>query len=353
MGVNGVTTYVNNVIRNWDGDTRCYCGLLARVETKERGGHCIYRCPKGICDPDSCGFILRLPSDKSNAISRQHQPVVKGCEAATNPGTERTVFNTNRALDEGRSIVDNSSGSLREEVNLAAEHSTKNQRPDKNSVDSCTIQESLAEERDAVLQDGVSKQTSNLNAPSKRSREPIDGASDLSERANSTISMKFCLRCDGKGHWGKECQVAAEPVTILQPAAEKQKEAGPFEDKSTEGKCFHCQGEGHWAKHCPAKRRKQDDCPVGLSFPGVCHNCSQPGHWARDCKMKQFQKQAGLLTRPQGLCYKCKKPGHWSKECPMSNKYGVVSPSSSSVIEHQSHKSLSQRGGGGFGEPIW
>lgn len=347
---------VSSRIFDWDGDYRCYCGLLAAIERKESDGQCVYRCPKGICDPESCGFVLRLPLAGKNATPRHHNCEVGVSEAAVNPGAGKKGPNSNR-LDEGRSNGRTSTDPLTEEVALSVNDCTKTQGLDKKLLDFCTLQESLTGDKDAELKEGISKQTSNLNAPHKRLREPADNAPDLCESNNYKTYTKFCLRCDGKGHWAKECRLVAEEVTASQPALEQQKEAVPFVEKITGGKCFHCQQEGHWAKDCPTKRRKQDDCHAGMSFPGVCHHCGQPGHWARDCKVKQFQKQAGLLTRPQGLCYKCKKPGHWSKECPMHNKYDIVSPAPSSsvqvVVKQQNQKPLSQRGGGGFGEPIW
>jgi hypothetical protein len=356
MSTDRVINSVSNRINDLYGDNRCYCGLLAAFERKESGGQCVYRCPKGICDPESCGFVLRLPIDDKNAILRQHHYRVGGVQAAVNPGTWRKVLNSNR-LDEGRSNGETSADSLTGEVALLVDNCTKKQGFDKDSAEFCTLQESLKEDGDTVLQGGISKQTPKLNAPCKRVREPADDATSASESNNCKVYTKFCLRCDEKGHWAKECRLVAEEAAVLQPASEQQKEAVPFVGKNAEGKCFHCQQEGHWAKYCPAKRRKQDGCPSGMSFSGVCHHCGQPGHWARDCKVKQFQKQAGLLTRPQGLCYKCNKPGHWSKECPMHNKHDIVSPAPSSslpfVVKQQSKKTLSQRGGGGFGDPIW
>eukprot|EP00890_Picochlorum_soloecismus_P004124 jgi/Picsp_1/4712/NSC_02081-R1_---NA--- len=269
MSIDRVTNSLNNGKSDWDGDTRCYCGLLAAVERKESSGQCVYRCPKGICDPESCGFVLRLPEDDKNAIVPQHHRGVKDFEAAVTPGTGRKVFNC-KGLVEGRSNVETSDGSLTQKAPPDMDQCDRNQGLDKISVELCTIQESLVEVGDAVLRDGVPEQTSNLEAPHKRSREPFDGVTGVSESTNCNIYTKFCLRCDGKGHWGKECRLVAEEATVLRPASEQQKEAGPFVAKSSEGKCFHCQGEGHWAKHCPVKRRKQDDCSTTLSFPGNC-----------------------------------------------------------------------------------
>jgi hypothetical protein len=96
-------------------------------------------------------------------------------------------------------------------------------------------------------------------------------------KKNSNTQNSVCFKCQGKGHFAKEC-----PLTYQNNG------------------CFNCGRRGHSAKDCRQSMK--------------CSNCGRNGHVLKDCRASRNQYDQ-RNTSEIGKCVKCGNPGHTKEKC--------------------------------------
>merc|ERR1712172_466454 len=111
-----------------------------------------------------------------------------------------------------------------------------------------------------------------------------------------------CYRCNGFGHFARDCPTSTGIRRGALPRG-----GGPIrgtvvhsrdrEQHTTTLECYLCNRVGHFARDCTRGRGGPEERSLR------CLKCHNSGHLAKDC------------DEPD-LCYHCNKRGHMSRDCP-------------------------------------
>merc|ERR1712037_313924 len=131
-----------------------------------------------------------------------------------------------------------------------------------------------------------------------------------------------CYRCNGFGHFARDCPTSAGirrgalprgggPIrgTVAHHSREQQ--------HTTTLECYLCNRVGHFARDCVRGRGGPEERSLR------CLKCHRRGHFAKDCREEESRcfrcYNSGHLAKDceePDLCYHCNKRGHTSRDCP-------------------------------------
>jgi len=129
-----------------------------------------------------------------------------------------------------------------------------------------------------------------------------------------------CYRCNGFGHFARDCPTSAGLNRAALPRG-----GGPIRGKvvhssrdqpTTTLECYLCNRVGHFARNCARGTEERSQ---------RCLKCHRRGHFAKDCREEESRcfkcYKNGHLAKDcdePDLCYHCNKRGHISRDCPDS-----------------------------------
>merc|ERR1719510_871089 len=149
--------------------------------------------------------------------------------------------------------------------------------------------------------------------------EPLNG------RGVGGGSAVECYRCNGFGHFARDCPTLAGIQRAALPRG-----GGPIrgtvshhstreQPHTTTLECYLCNKVGHFARDCVRGRGGPEERSLR------CLKCHRRGHFAKDCREEESRcfkcYKNGHLAKDcdePDLCYHCNKRGHISRDCPDS-----------------------------------
>jgi len=131
-----------------------------------------------------------------------------------------------------------------------------------------------------------------------------------------------CYRCNGFGHFARDCPTSAGIRRGALPRG-----GGPIRgtvghssrepQHTTTLECYLCNKVGHFARDCVRGRGGPEERSLR------CLKCHRRGHFAKDCREEESRcfrcYNSGHLAKDceePDLCYHCNKRGHTSRDCP-------------------------------------
>jgi len=147
--------------------------------------------------------------------------------------------------------------------------------------------------------------------------EPLNG------RGVGGGSAVECYRCNGFGHFARDCPTLAGIQRAALPRG-----GGPIrgtvshhstreQPHTTTLECYLCNKVGHFARDCVRGRGGPEERSLR------CLKCHRRGHFAKDCREEESRcfkcYNSGHLAKDcdePDLCYHCNKRGHMSRDCP-------------------------------------
>jgi len=159
----------------------------------------------------------------------------------------------------------------------------------------------------------------------------------------STYSSSICYRCNGVGHFARDCPTFTGVRRDAAPSGggPMRRVAHPTRDQPPgTSECYRCNKIGHFARECPEytgtpypNAYRGRVAPTGFARPGLsrpgeygtskCLKCNRYGHFARECREEENRcykcSESGHIAKDcdkADVCYVCNKEGHLAKECP-------------------------------------